>query len=218
MKKLLYLLSASLVAGLFFSASAAPIAAAELGPPEVSWEMASPEIVRFNLHFYNPDPLEATLPVSGEMHSQEFGVFLPNYGLIGVFDIPPIEPESFFDVVLTFDGTQFPECAEDITTCYLAISSNDPDEPMVGVEVDMWPGRGDVVSPFCWIDVGDVVFLVNYVFRGGPTPTPFCMGDCDPSHDGVIDLADVVYLVQYLFEGGLPPLTTPQMHQPANMR
>ena len=98
MKKLLHLLPAAFLAGLFFAATAAPLAAADLGPPEIGWEMASPDLVRFHLHFSNPDPFEATLPVSGEMHSQQFGAFLPNYGLIGTFDIPPIEPESFFDV------------------------------------------------------------------------------------------------------------------------
>jgi hypothetical protein len=98
MKKLLYALTACFMAGLFFAAATAPAIAAELGPPEVSWDMASPDLVRFHLRFSNPDPLEPTLAVSGQIYSQEFGVFLPTYGLIGNFDVPPIEPESFFDV------------------------------------------------------------------------------------------------------------------------
>jgi len=32
------------------------------------------------------------------MSSQEFGAFLPTYGPIGNFDVPPIQPSSFFDV------------------------------------------------------------------------------------------------------------------------
>jgi hypothetical protein len=98
-KRLLQFLSTALLAGLLFAGSAVPAAAAApLGPPEISWEMAAPDMVRFQLHFSNPDPFEATLEVSGAMHSQAFGVFLPDYGTIGIFNVPPMAPESFFDV------------------------------------------------------------------------------------------------------------------------
>jgi hypothetical protein len=53
------------------------------------------------------------------------------------------------------------------------------------------------------IDVSDVVFLMNYLFIGGPTPQPLSAGDS--SGDCVVDVADVVYLINYLFtEGPLP--------------
>jgi len=54
------------------------------------------------------------------------------------------------------------------------------------------------------INVADVNYLVNYLFKGGPQPVPVSeMGDsnCDKS----VTLADVVYLVSYLFKGGPPP-------------
>jgi hypothetical protein len=126
-----------------------------------------------------------------------------------------LDPESFEYLTLTFDGTAFTECAEDVLTCYLAISSNDPDEPLVSVEVSMWPGRGDVTEPACLIDLGDAVYLVNFVLKGGPAPDPLCMGDCDPTHDGLVDAADIVYLLQYLYQGGLPPMVTPEIQQPS---
>ncbi len=108
MKRLLHILSTGLLGGLFFAASAAPATAANVLPPEISWEMAAPDMVRFHLHFVNPDPFEYTLPVSGEMRSQEFGVFLPDFGTIGTFDVPPIEPESFFDVFFDVPLNQLP--------------------------------------------------------------------------------------------------------------
>jgi hypothetical protein len=56
------------------------------------------------------------------------------------------------------------------------------------------------------IDVGDVVYLANYLYRDGPPP------DCEPVHscadsnlDGAINIGDAVYLVNYLFRGGPPP-------------
>jgi hypothetical protein len=128
-----------------------------------------------------------------------------------------VDPESYMYLTLTFDGTAFTECAEDILTCYLAIASNDPDESLVGVEVSMWAGRGDVFDPACLIDGADVVFLINYVLKGGPAPDPMCMGDCNPPHDGLVDIEDVLYLIQYLYQGGVPPVATPETREPATI-
>jgi M6 family metalloprotease-like protein len=50
---------------------------------------------------------------------------------------------------------------------------------------------------------GDVVHLLNYLFRDGPAPDPYEAGDCNCS--GVINGEDVVYLLNYLFRGGPPP-------------
>jgi hypothetical protein len=129
-----------------------------------------------------------------------------------------VDPESFEYLTLTFDGNAFGECAEETLTCYLMINSNDPDEPQVTVEVDMWPGRGDVFDPACLVDVGDVVFLINFVLKGGPAPDPLCMGDCNVPHDDLVDIEDVMYLMQFLYQGGLPPLATPEIHQPTIMK
>jgi len=92
------LLHVIVLAGLVFAGLASVATAADVSPPEISWQMIGPDVVRFQLRFQNPDPLEPTLGVEGSMHSQEFGAFLPQYGLIGTFVVPPIEPESFFDV------------------------------------------------------------------------------------------------------------------------
>ncbi len=53
------------------------------------------------------------------------------------------------------------------------------------------------------IDLGDVVHLISYLYRGGPPPEPFEAGDVNC--DGVIDLGDVVYLINYLYQDGPPP-------------
>ncbi len=53
------------------------------------------------------------------------------------------------------------------------------------------------------IDIGDVVYLINYLFKGGPIPDPLEAGDANS--DGIVDLGDVVYLINYLFKGGPPP-------------
>jgi hypothetical protein len=53
------------------------------------------------------------------------------------------------------------------------------------------------------VDVGDVVYLINYLFKSGPAPQPLLSGDVN--QDVVVDVGDVVYLINYLFKAGRPP-------------
>jgi hypothetical protein len=53
------------------------------------------------------------------------------------------------------------------------------------------------------IDLDDVVFLIYYIYGGGPVPNPYASGDADCS--GGIDLDDVVYLIYYIYGGGPYP-------------
>jgi hypothetical protein len=62
--------------------------------------------------------------------------------------------------------------------------------------------RGDV-SGDGQIDASDVVYLINYLFIGGPPPVPLTAGDA--TCNGVVDAGDVVYLLNYLFVNGPSP-------------
>ena len=53
------------------------------------------------------------------------------------------------------------------------------------------------------IDISDAVFLIAYIFGGGPAPNPLCHGDSDGS--GNIDISDAVFLIAYIFGGGPTP-------------
>jgi M6 family metalloprotease-like protein len=53
------------------------------------------------------------------------------------------------------------------------------------------------------INLGDVVYLISYLYRGGPAPNPLQAGDV--TCDGPVNLGDVVYLITYLYRGGPPP-------------
>jgi len=53
------------------------------------------------------------------------------------------------------------------------------------------------------IDIGDVLLLVNYLYKGGPAPDPFGAGDANC--DTAIDLEDILYLINYLYKGGAAP-------------
>lgn len=62
--------------------------------------------------------------------------------------------------------------------------------------------RGDANSDQV-IDLGDIVYLLNYLFKGDIPPCPMETGDA--TCNGVVDLGDVIYLLNYLFKGGDPP-------------
>jgi hypothetical protein len=53
------------------------------------------------------------------------------------------------------------------------------------------------------IDLGDVVYLVNYLYKVGPAPIPMEAGNanCDEG----IEVEDIVYLVNYLLRNGPVP-------------
>jgi len=53
------------------------------------------------------------------------------------------------------------------------------------------------------IDLGDVLYIVSYLYKGGPAPDPLEAADC--TCDGTIDLGDLLYLVTYLYKGGPAP-------------
>jgi len=56
------------------------------------------------------------------------------------------------------------------------------------------------------IQLVDIVALINYRFRSGPTPVPFCRGDANG--DGSILLTDIVYLINRVFRSGPAPVRT----------
>jgi agmatine/peptidylarginine deiminase len=53
------------------------------------------------------------------------------------------------------------------------------------------------------INVADAVFLINYVFKGGPAPEPMLAGDANS--DGELNVADAVFIINYVFKSGSPP-------------
>ena len=54
------------------------------------------------------------------------------------------------------------------------------------------------------INLADVIYLINYLYRNGLPPDPLEAGDTNC--DGTVEIGDVIYLINYLFKGGLPPL------------
>jgi hypothetical protein len=66
-----------------------------------------------------------------------------------------------------------------------------------------WYLSGDVNSDWN-VNVGDVVYLINYLYRHGLDPVPTLQAG-DVTCNGVVDVGDVVYLINYLFRNGPTP-------------
>jgi hypothetical protein len=73
------------------------------------------------------------------------------------------------------------------------------------VHVGAGDSRGDVNVPGGdgEITAADVVFLLNYLFRGGDAPVPYAEGDTNC--DGAVTAGDAVRLLMYLFRGWPAP-------------
>ncbi|MFH1688430.1 MAG: NosD domain-containing protein [bacterium] len=79
----------------------------------------------------------------------------------------------------------------------------------VSLPVDCVGIRGNIDGdPQEEINIADLVYLVNYMFNGGPAPNLPLEADIDGNGTGP-DIADLVYLVNYMFNGGPAPAACP---------
>jgi hypothetical protein len=53
------------------------------------------------------------------------------------------------------------------------------------------------------INILDIVFLINYKYKGGPAPNPEVAADVDS--DGNVNILDIVYLINYKYKSGPAP-------------
>jgi len=57
------------------------------------------------------------------------------------------------------------------------------------------------------INVGDAVYTISYVFKGGPAPTPYAACSGDANGDCQCNVGDAVFTISYVFKGGPPPVS-----------
>jgi hypothetical protein len=105
------------------------------------------------------------------------------------------DPDSFMSL---FYGQNVPQEFQSSTQPY---ESGYPVYAVVeyAVLIDVFDHRGDVNNNG-GIEGGDVIYMINYLFRDGLPPSPLSAGDVNC--DGVVTAGDVVFLITYLFRGG----------------
>lgn len=71
-------------------------------------------------------------------------------------------------------------------------------------------GIGDACDLLCGdvdqsnaVNISDAVYLINFIFSGGPPPNPFAAGDVNC--DSQVTISDAVYIINFIFSGGSVP-------------
>lgn len=58
------------------------------------------------------------------------------------------------------------------------------------------------------VNILDVSYLINYLYKGGSAPV--CMPEADADGSGAVNLLDVTRLINYLYKGGSAPVCGPE--------
>lgn len=143
----------------------------------------------------------------------------------------PDEVDAYIDSMFTYQPEAYDPNGHDVSFAYEDYSSwmtingdmiygmadqNDVDTVFTVIATDGDLSDTSVVDVIVWtlmpcgdvnrdgeVSIGDPVFLINYIFRGGQAPKPETNGDVN--HDNDVNIADVVYMVNYIFKGGPEP-------------
>jgi hypothetical protein len=160
----------------------------EPSPPEID-EIESQRVMpggSLNLTIVSIDPDDDTASMSCENmpDNSSFGDYCDGTGW---FDFYPTESEiGTYDVsFIAFDGELADTMIVQITVADYVCGDVDASQE---------------------VDIDDVVYLIAYIFSGGPEPVPYESGDVNCSTG--VDIDDVVYMIAYIFSGGPPPCDT----------
>jgi hypothetical protein len=145
---------------------------------------------------YNGEPYFYQLPVIGGTgpYSWSFvggdlpiGCTFAGDTLGTISGTPAFDAQYFFTVAVM-------DAASNVDTLSTSITiTESPPPPYTCGDVDASGG----------LSIGDAVFVINYIFGGGPAPNPLAAGDVNC--DGSVSIADAVYLIAYIFGGGPVP-------------
>ncbi len=168
------------------------------------WILREVDVVQFTMHIATVDlpdavlgePYTEVLQVVGGLppyHWQKLGGDLP-FGLefdtsTATISGTPTWPANYYFTIKVTDNDVPP--LEDILNYTLTVTEIEPD-----------PDCGDCNADGT-VNVTDAVFLINYIFAGGPAPDPLSVGDVDCS--ATTNVTDAVYLITYIFASGPAP-------------
>jgi hypothetical protein len=57
------------------------------------------------------------------------------------------------------------------------------------------------------INIQDITHIINFLYKGGPAPTPYRICSGDPNGSCIVNIQDITYLINFLYKGGPAPVT-----------
>ena len=176
--------------------------------------MTAPFIWTGPVHFDSITYLEAVFPESIRVVSPEIDSVTDQVmvGLIPLYD-PPIPPTQGLFTTLCFTLTDQTGIVQIDSTFmgpinHVLFTTTEPQgyrPQFVAGEIPVvayWPGDATFDG---LLDVADPVYLLNFIYKGGPLPQHPITSDLNEP-DRLIDIEDVLYLLNYLFKRGPVPL------------
>ncbi|MEZ5360564.1 MAG: dockerin type I domain-containing protein [Candidatus Zixiibacteriota bacterium] len=152
-------------------------------------------------------------PFGGEMADGSFMVYYAKYesGSYKLyrrnsFDAVTWEPEEVVVSNPTNDTQPHFFCESDrlyLVWAHAVLYPDDHDVYFESFELPIEYLCGDTNGDTA-VNIGDAVYLITYIFKGGPGPDPECVGDANG--DGSTNIGDAVYLIQFIFSGGPSPV------------
>jgi hypothetical protein len=164
-----------------------------MDPPDSIWDLGGLLVAEKNMDGISPDTIQvggvslsSALPAGAVEHmlSMHFQAVLPDNTIRAIcLDSTYIPPSGDFVFVDLLGEAIPPEFAG--SRCW-------PVAPLCG------DANGDEQ-----VNVGDVVFIINFVFNAGPAPNPLEAGD--ENCDSEVNVGDAVYLINHIFREGEGP-------------
>lgn len=165
-----------------------------MDPPDDVWDLGGFIVNEINMDSQSPD----TILLGGASFNGRF------------YEGEMEHMMSFHFKPEIFDDSSYFFCVD---SCNVPPSNNfifvDFDGDIMDVELNRdlcW-----VVTKLCGdangdglVNIGDAVFLINYIFGGGQPPVPLSSGD--ENGDGEANIGDAVYLINHIFNSGPRPV------------
>jgi len=160
--------------------------------PEITNIMATPE------HLTEPGDINITCDVTDNINVAEVRVIIEGPAGFTPVDatMNPLAADSFFyNESYTHGGTY----------TYHIWAIDDQGNTVISENYTFSLRECGDVNADGELNVGDAVFLINYIFNSGPAPDPVCAGDANG--DNEVNVGDAVYLINFIFKFGPPPVT-----------
>ncbi len=162
------------------------------GPPNLSWGNLLPQAgsAEASVEYQDPDD---DLPIMHQVRLLDQGA----YDLTTC--IRTFGGGTFFTTTIAIDTTgwyqysfAFSDGVDSVVTTPQAIYLEGAPQFVPG------DANGDAL-----VSISDAVYLINYIFAGGPAPDPLESGDANC--DSQVSISDAVYIINYIFAGGPAP-------------